>query len=143
MRATNRVIINKPVEDVFHFVARGENAPLWRPGAVSVRLRSGSEGAAGAVYEQRVKGPMGGSVPADYEITSVNAPHELQFRAITGPVRPEGSYHFEDSADGTTVTFSLSCEPQGLAKLMSPMVAKAMESEVASLSNLKRVLEGS
>lgn len=140
--AKNQVTINKPVEEVFRFVARGENAPLWRPSVVSVRLRSGTEGSAGAVYEQRVKGPMGGRVPADYEITSVRAPSELQFRAIAGPVRPEGSYRFDDNGASTTVTFSLAFEPQGLAKLMTPMVAKAMEGEVASLSNLKRVLEG-
>lgn len=140
--AENQVTIRKPIDEVFAFVASGANQRSWRPGVVDVRLRSGSDGQAGAVYEQRVKGPMGGSVPADYEITSVDAPHELRFRAIAGPVRPEGYYRFTGDSASTTVTFRLSCEPKGLAKLMTPMVAKAMQGEVASLDNLRAVLEG-
>lgn len=139
--AENQVTIRRPIEEVFAFVASGVNAPRWRPSVVDVRLRSGTDGQAGAVYEQRVKGPMGGSVPADYEITSVDVPHELRFRAIAGPVRPEGSYRFTGDASATIVTFRLSCDPKGFAKLMSPMVAKAMAGEVASLENLRSVLE--
>jgi hypothetical protein len=40
------------------------------------------------------------------------------------------------------VTFSLSFSPGGFAKLMTPMVAKAMRSEVAQLERLRDVLEG-
>jgi hypothetical protein len=39
------------------------------------------------------------------------------------------------------VTFALRCSPGGLAKLMTPMVAKTMRSEVAQLDRLRAVLE--
>jgi hypothetical protein len=39
------------------------------------------------------------------------------------------------------VTFSLSCTPRGASKLMSPMVARTMRSEVAQLDRLRAVLE--
>ena len=39
------------------------------------------------------------------------------------------------------VTFTLHFEPKGLAKLMEPMIASTMRSEVATLSNLKAYLE--
>jgi hypothetical protein len=38
---------------------------------------------------------------------------------------------------------ALRCSPQGLSKLMSPMVAKTMRSEVAQLDRLRAVLEDS
>jgi len=139
--AENRVTIRRPVEDVFRFVAHGENGPVWRSSVVEARLRSGVEGQPGAVYDQRVSGPFGRPVPADYEIVSVVPDRELRFRAIAGPVRPEGYYLFESDGSATTVTFGLTCEPKGFAKLMSPMVQKAMDGEVACLAKLKDVLE--
>ena len=39
------------------------------------------------------------------------------------------------------MTFSLRCSPKGLAKLMTPMVAKTMRSEVAQLDQLRAVLQ--
>jgi uncharacterized protein YndB with AHSA1/START domain len=139
--AENRVTIHRPVEDVYRYVARGENGAEWRGSVVDARLRSGTEGESGAVYEQRVSGPFGRPVSADYEIVSAAPNRELRFRAISGPVRPEGYYLFESDGANTTVTFGLTCEPSGLAKLMSPMVQKAMNGEVAALAKLKDVLE--
>ena len=42
---------------------------------------------------------------------------------------------------GTVVTFRLAATLGGVKKLMAPMVAKTMRSEVAALTELKRVLE--
>ena len=39
------------------------------------------------------------------------------------------------------VTFRLAAKLGGVKKLMAPMVAKTMKSEVAALTELKRVLE--
>ena len=139
--AERTVTIRRPVDEVYRFIASGDNQRAWRPGVVSVALRSGVDGEPGAVYEQRVKGPFGRPVPADYEITSVEPNKALRFRAIAGPVRPEGSYRFEESGGATTVTFALTCEISGPARLMAPMVAKTMQSEVACLDNVKAILE--
>ncbi len=137
--ATNTVKIARPPADVFAFLADGTNDPQWRSGVVDVRLRSGS--GAGAVYEQGVRGPFGRRVPADYEITAYEPNRRIGFRAIAGPVRPEGSYDLEPVEGGTRVTFSLRCTPSGLAKLMTPMVASTMRSEVAQLDRLREVLQ--
>jgi hypothetical protein len=56
-------------------------------------------------------------------------------------VRPEGAYDFAGDGAGTRVTFSLRADPKGPAKLMSPMIAKSMRSEVEALDELRRVLE--
>ncbi len=106
---------------------------------LDIHLRSGQ--GKGAVYEQGVKGPFGRRVAADYEITSHEPNHRLAFRAIAGPVRPEGVYELEPVDGGTRVTFSLRCSPTGLAKLMTPMVANTMRAEVAQLDNLRATLE--
>jgi hypothetical protein len=56
-------------------------------------------------------------------------------------VRPEGSYELEPTTSGTRVTFTLRARPGGIAKLMTPMVTKTMQSEVAQLERLRQILE--
>jgi uncharacterized protein YndB with AHSA1/START domain len=138
--ASNVIEIDRPRSEVFRFLADGENDRLWRSGVLDVRRTSGT--GTGAIYEQGVKGPFGRRVAADYEITAFEPEDKIAFRAIAGPVRPVGSYELEETLAGTRVTFALSAKPTGLAKLMAPMIAKTMRSEVSQLSALKQVLEG-
>ena len=137
--AQNSVVINRPRADVFAFVADHENDPKWRPGVVDIKRASG-EGQ-GAVYTQGVQGPMGRRIDADFEVTAYQERTLLAFRTLAGPVRPEGSYRFEDADGGTRVSFSLNANLRGAQKLMAPMVGKSMRNQVAALDNLKRVLE--
>ena len=63
--AENSIVINKPVAEVFAFVADHENDPKWRPGVNDIKHASG-EGV-GTVYRQGMKGPFGRRIPA-YQI---------------------------------------------------------------------------
>jgi hypothetical protein len=74
-------------------------------------------------------------------VTAYEPDRRLAFRAIAGPVRPEGSYELTPLNGGTRVTFALHYTPGGLAKLMTPMVARTMRAEVAQLDRLRAVLE--
>jgi uncharacterized protein YndB with AHSA1/START domain len=139
LEASNTIEIHRPPAEVFAFLAEGENDRRWRTGVLDVRRKSGQ--GMGAIYEQGVKGPFGRRVPADYEVTAFEPDRRIGFRAIAGPVRPEGSYELEPIDSGTRVTFALHCAPRGAAKLMTPMVAKTMRSEVAQLDRLRAVLE--
>jgi uncharacterized membrane protein len=137
--AENSIVINRPRSEVFAFVANHENDPKWRPGVIDISRASGD--GQGAVYRQGVKGPMGRRIDADFEVTAYREGSHLAFRTLGGPVQPEGSYVFEDANDGTRVTFSLNANLRGAQKLLSPIVAKSMQTQVAALANLKRVLE--
>jgi len=137
--ATDTVEIARPPADVFAFLADGTNGPRWRSGVIDVAHQAG-EGK-GAVYTQGVNCPFGRRVPADYELTAYEPDRRIAFRAIAGPVRPEGAYDLEVAGDGTRATFSLRCTPTGFARLMAPMVAKTMRSEVAQLAQLARLRE--
>ena len=139
IEAENSVVVNRPREAVFAFLADGTNDPRWRPAVVDI-AREGGEGV-GTVYRQGVKGPMGRRVAADYEITEWEPSRRVGFRAIAGPVRPEGSYDLADDGQATRVTMRLRVEPRGAARLMSPMVRRSMEAEVAALGRLRELLE--
>ena len=139
--ADHTVVIERPVSEVYAYVADGTTATAWRPSVQDVRLVAGEKGAVGARYAQGMKGP-GGRIAADYEIVEAVPDRVLAFQVTAGPARPHGRYEFAPSGNGTRVTFSLDWEPKGIKeKLMSPMVARTMPGEVATLDNLKKVLE--
>ena len=138
--AVRTVVIDRPVADVFAFVADGENAQKWRPGVLEVSRKSGD--GRGTIYRQIVKGPGGRKIDADYEVIEYQPPVYLAFRAIAGPVRPVGSYDLRSQDGGTELTFRLSAEIGGWKNLvMGGAVQKTMDAEMA-LDQLKKVLEG-
>jgi len=139
--ARHSVVIDRPIHEVFAYVADGTTAPTWRASVKDIKLAAGTPGGVGARYEQGMKGP-GGRVAADYEIVEAIPDRLLAFQVVAGPARPHGRYDFEPAGSGTRVTFSLDWEPKGFKeKLMAPMVARTMPGEVATLDDLKRVLE--
>jgi len=139
--AQRSITINRPINDVFDYVADGENGPKWRSDKIEVKHESGT--GVGAIYRQTVPGPRGRRVAADYEVTAFQSPKRMDFKAIAGPVRPTGSYVLTTPGEGKTkLTFSLDAK-LGLVKrlLMGRMVQKSMDGEMASLDKLKKVLE--
>ena len=100
-------------------------------------------GTFGAVYKQRIKGPFGISIPADYRLVQAIDNFRIKFEVITGPARPVGLLEIEPTASRSRVKFSLSYEPKGLKRLMNPLIQKVMDAEVRNLANLKRAIESS
>jgi uncharacterized membrane protein len=142
MPAAERTIrISRPVADVFDYVSNGLNGPSWRTGILDVALQSGS--GAGAVYRQGVRGPGGRRIAADYEVTAFEPGRLLAFRAVAGPVRPEGSFTFEADGAATALTFSLHVQLSGWKRLlMGGAVQSTMDAEMSALDRLKAILEG-
>lgn len=139
LQATHSVTVDRPVEAVFAFVADGEKAPQWRSSVIDIKRVSGD--GVGTGFAQGVKGPMGRRIAADFEVTVFEPNVRLDFRTLTGPVRPHGRYDFEAVDGGTRLTFSLDARLTGLRRLLlGSAVQKTMESEVRSLDDLRRVL---
>jgi uncharacterized protein YndB with AHSA1/START domain len=139
--ASNSITIARPPADVFAFVLDGANNQLWRPAVLEISRIAGTRDGEGAKYRQRLRGPGGRPIDGDYEITTCQPNTRLEFRVTSGPARPTGTYRFAPADGGTRVTFDLDYAPTGLAKLMDPIIARTMRSEVATLENLKRHLE--
>jgi uncharacterized membrane protein len=138
--AERSIVIQRPVSDVFEYVADGTIAQAWRPAVLDVERIDGS--GVKSTYRQGVKGPGGRRISADYEVYDVEQNRRIAFRTISGPVRPTGEYRFEDEDGATRLTFSLSAQ-LGFLKglLMTGAVQSSMDAEMAALDNLKRVLE--
>jgi carbon monoxide dehydrogenase subunit G len=136
---SNTITVARLAAEVFAFLADAENDKQWRSGVIEMTRTSGQ--GVGTTYRQIVAGPGGRRIDADVEITEFVPDQRIAFRTTKGPVRPTGSYDLQACDGGTMVTFRLIATLGGIKKLMGPMVAKTMKSEVAALTELKRVLE--
>ena len=142
VEASNSITIDRSPDEVFAFLADGTTNPKWREGVLEISLVSGT--GVGAVYRQRVSGPGGRAIDADYEITRHEPPKLLAFRTIAGPARPEGEFRIEPaSGGGSSLTFRLWWQPTGIKRLMKGIVEKTMRGEVSALPALKKAIEGS
>jgi uncharacterized protein YndB with AHSA1/START domain len=134
------VAIKHPIEEVFAFIADGEQCPKWRSGVLDIKRVSG-EGV-GTRYAQGVRGPMGRRIAADYEITAYEPNRRIEFQTTAGPVRPHGRYAFDAAEGGTRLTFTLDAQLGGIRKLLlGSMVQRTMDAEVAALDRVKSILE--
>ena len=138
-KASSEILIKRPRDEVFAFLADPENDPQWRSGVLDLKRVSGS--GIGARYAQGVKGPGGRRIPADIEITELTPGKAIGFQTITGPVRPRGRYLLDAADGGTRVRFELEADLKGVKRLLAPMVQKTMNNEVGQLDSLKRVIE--
>ena len=139
--AENTVTVNRPQKDVFDYLAEGTHNREWRSGVLEIERTSAAEGQ-GATYRQVVSGPGGRRIDGDYQVTVFEPPRRLEFQVTAGPARPTGVFELSENADQSTrVRFSLDLNPAGLMKLMTPMIARQMQREVAQLDNLKTILE--
>ena len=137
---TATVIVNRPIGEVFAFLADGMNEPAWRPGVTDVSHVAETGTGIGATFKQTMKGPGGRSIPGDYRITRYDQPTRLDFEVIAGPARPSGRFELRETGDATEVTFTLDVKPHGLMVLMTPMINKQVHTEVGNLANLPKAM---
>jgi len=139
--AEHAVTVNRPASEVFDYLADGAHGREWRIGVLEVERTSATSGE-GATYRQVLAGPGGRRIDGDYRITVYNPPQRLEFQVTAGPARPNGVFELTENPDRSTrVRFALDVRPTGVMRLMTPMIAKQMQREVAALDSLKAILE--
>jgi uncharacterized protein YndB with AHSA1/START domain len=139
--AEHTVTINRPARDVFDYLADGTHNRDWRNGVLEIEKTTAAEGE-GASYRQVLAGPGGRRIQGDYRVTAFDPPRRLEFLVTAGPARPSGTFELTEAPDHCTqVRFTLDIKPTGLMKLITPMIARQMRSEVTQLDTLKTILE--
>ena len=140
MHAERTIVVARPAEVVFEYIASGPRTAEWREGVRELALMTSSIGE-GAVYRQVIGGPAGHDVDCDYVITRYDPPRRLEFAVVAGPARPTGSFELTERDGRTQVRFCLDAAPRGLRRLLAPLWSRALRAEVAQLDRLKSVLE--
>lgn len=136
------IVINRPISDVFAFVANFENHPKWETDFQEVKRISSKPGGVGTTYQCVLKFP-GQTATSKFEITEYMLDQKIAYEGeVAGPAKPKGSFVFESVGDGTKVTALPRPEFRGLFRLLEPMIAGYIrKNNVTHLNNLKGLLE--
>jgi len=135
------VVIARPVQEVFAFVADHENLPSWTVGVKTSRRLTGDPPASGARY--RIVGKLlGKSVESSYEITAFERNRGFE-GTMTSPMFGFcEQYRFESDQDATRVSMNAVVEPRGVFRLLTPIMTAGVRHQVkADHRRLKTVLE--
>jgi hypothetical protein len=136
----HKVVVHRPAEVVFDYIADGSRNSGWRPWVIEVG-RSSGDGGEGSVWRQLVHGPAGKVAEADYVVTAWRRPEFYAYTVTAGPVRGTGEYTLVESAPArTTVTLAVTLLPRGAMRLLTGFVLRQMVEELDSLERLCAVL---
>jgi uncharacterized membrane protein len=133
--------IERPVEEVFAFIADVENEPHWCPPVLESSQVEGDGPQKGAVYRQIVKpGPK--KLTNKVEITEYEAGERMAWQGSNEMADFHGWYEVEPVNDGTRVVMSSSLAAKGLMRLLEPFIRRAAEGVTEEeFQTLKRLLE--
>jgi len=137
-----RIIINRPIEDVFAYVSDFRTASQWQSGVVDVQLTpEGSVGVGTRATFVRVF--LGRRLEMTVEIVEYEPPTKQVFKTISGPMMPGTvSRRFEPAAEGTTLSQVIEGQTGGVFALAEPLVAQSLSRGVkAAFGDLKDLLE--
>jgi uncharacterized protein YndB with AHSA1/START domain len=137
---TSTIIIDRPVEDVFAFIADYANDARWRAG---VQMESTPPGPArvGTTTREVVRF-MGNDTITLAEVIACAPDRRIDFRSTDGPYPVVGFRAVAPVEGGTEFTYTLTIELSGLYKAMSAVVVPIFRQQIAGdLRRLKELLE--
>jgi carbon monoxide dehydrogenase subunit G len=136
----NTVIIRRPVEDVFAFLANFENVPKWNYAIVETKKVSPGPVGVGTTYRQTRSVPR--TSEERFEVTVFEPARRLEVQGQIGPFRAKIGYLLEPTGGATRLTNAVDLGSSGLLTLVAPLATSRVKHAVAAnLDTLKQLLE--
>jgi uncharacterized protein YndB with AHSA1/START domain len=120
------VVIDRPIEEVFAFLADGENDPKFSPRVLEIAKTTDGPPGVGTVYASTVK-DAGMKTKRQFELTEFEPPTKIRWREVSknAVTAPEGGYDLAREGDGTRVTLYNVLEGHGIGKLVVPLALRS------------------
>ncbi len=142
-RVEGEIIINRPVEEVFDFVADESNEPRYNPRMLRAEQISQGPIGLGTRFRAELE-TMGRTMPMIVEFTGYERPWRLGSVTRSSMMETEGALAFESVPGGTRMRWSWEVRPRGALRLMAPVVGVIGRRQEQSIwGNLKRLVESS
>jgi carbon monoxide dehydrogenase subunit G len=136
-----KIVVNRPVEEVFAFISNAENLPRWRAATLEVTPISSGASNVGSVFKGRFTF-LGRHFEGNLEVIAREPHQRYATKMVGGPFPLEAHYTLEQADGGTRLTLMIQGEPGGFFKLAEPLVVSmARRSYESDLHNLKEMLE--
>jgi uncharacterized protein YndB with AHSA1/START domain len=118
--------IDKPIEEVFDFLADGTNDPSFSPRVQSIKKTTDGPVGVGTVFESTVK-DGGMKTSRKFELTEFDRPTKIRWTERTKNIItvPDGGYDLEKLGDDQTkVTIQNDFEGHGFGKVIIGLVSR-------------------
>ena len=135
------IVIKRPVDVVFDFVADERNEPRYNRRLTRVEQISGGPINLGARVRAETRS-MGRTAEMVIEYTGFERPRLLTSSTRMSAMRIRGSLTFAPVPAGTLMRWSWQMQPRGVLKLMTPLIARMGKRQERTIwRSLKRYLE--
>jgi carbon monoxide dehydrogenase subunit G len=143
MRIENTRMINRPIEEVFEFLAIPENNPEWMSAVIDIERSTTGSVTLGDTFQHTVKF-LGRSFHLTFEVIELEPPRRYCVRNVGGPIEFHGCYTLEPRNGQTQFTHTLEGDPGNLFRFGGAVVQRAVKRiYAADLATLNDVLEES
>jgi uncharacterized membrane protein len=126
------VVVERPPDQVYDFVADLERGPEWQATLESVDVERRVE----------VRSFAGHRREASFEVTETDRPDRFAIESRSGPVRAKAAFRFSPVDEGTRVAVRLDLELGGAARLAGAMMRGRLARETReNLERLRALLD--
>ena len=133
--------IERPLEEVFRFIANPENEPKWRAGLTASEVTSEGPVEAGSTG-RRVQSFLGREMENDWAVTELTPNRKIAVKSTSSLTSYSSAYYFEPAGDGTKLTMEADAETGDFFKIPDPIVTRMARRQLeADMTALKTLLE--
>lgn len=136
---THTVTINRPVNEVFDFVADPSNEPDWHYDVKEVLRPKNGHYELGETFQWVIK--FGSTNTYSVEITGFEPNRFIEVTGREGPVLPVLTHTFQPDGEGTRYTRRVRFETRGLLRVMAPLMNRMINPNKRWAENLKELLD--
>jgi uncharacterized protein YndB with AHSA1/START domain len=139
------VVIDRPIEEVFAFLADGENDPKFSPRVLEIAKATDGPPGVGSVFKSKVK-DAGMTTQREFELTEFVPPTRIRWaeRSKNIVTATEGGYDLVPEGDGTRVRIYNVLEGHGFGKLIAPLALRSARKGAGDFGqSIKRAVEAS
>lgn len=136
-------VIDRPIEEVFAFLADGENDPKFSPRVQEIRRTTDGPIGVGTRFASTVK-DAGMTTKREFELTAFVPPTTIRWaeRSKNAVTATEGGYDLVPDGAGTRVTLFNELEGHGFGKLVVGFALRAARKGSAEFAAaIKRAVE--
>ena len=125
-RFEGSAVVDRPIEEVFDFLADGTNDPKFSPRVVEIRKTTDGPVGVGTRYASTVK-DAGLKTSREFEITEFERPTRIRWAEVSKNqvTAPEGGYDLAPEGSGARVTIYNVLEGHGIGKLFAPLALRS------------------
>jgi hypothetical protein len=120
------VVIDRPIDQVFAFLADGENDPKFSARVLEMAKKTDGPPGVGTVYASTVK-DAGMKTKREFKLTEFEAPRKIRWAETSKNLvtAPEGGYDLAPAGEGTSLTFFNVLEGHGFGVLIAGLALRS------------------